>query len=324
MVRYGKRVSKCKKTDDRVMRRRLVQLTVCVGLFVSVYVSKEVFPHKLQRLSENVSQLVGTTTDFQAAFSQLGEGLINGESVIGELGDFCIEVFGGNGEEEVVAVSDIDYPTLQSTPSDTSATQLIKEQFSAVEGEEEIDGGEEEAIEEELSEYIESSSDIYQSSALAVGAICQLADEDLRALPAGYTYDTLSLGDLEWTTPVLGVISSPFGYRIHPLSGQDTIHNGVDIVGAVGDPIYAFASGTVEYIGESDVYGLYFRIDHGNGVKTFYAHCSQLFISKGDTVTMGEIVAEVGATGDVTGPHLHLELSCFDYLIDPALYIDTL
>ena len=86
----------------------------------------------------------------------------------------------------------------------------------------------------------------------------------------------------------------------------------------------AFASGTVEYIGQNDSYGLYLQIDHGNGVKSFYAHCSKLLVQKGQPVKIGETVALVGSTGTATGPHLHLELKYQKMHVNPAYYVDFL
>lgn len=314
MAQYGKRSAKKSGGEGIVLSRRLVQLMVCLGLFTAVYVTKGVFPHKIQRLSENITTLVGTTADLQAAFSGLGDAISSGDSIVDELGTFCIEVFGGTIQETVE--DEVDYSILVSNSQAISTTQLFQSSWS---GE-----GDQWTEDASLEEAMPSEVVAEEEAVMTVGQVYLEAEEDLRALPAGYTYDMLYLGDLEWTTPVLGEMSSTFGYRIHPLSGDDSIHNGVDLVGEVGDPIYAFADGVIEYIGESDVYGLYFRIDHGNGVKTFYAHCSQLLVSKGDTVEMGEVVALVGATGNVTGSHLHFEMLCNDILIDPTFYIDIL
>lgn len=92
----------------------------------------------------------------------------------------------------------------------------------------------------------------------------------------------------------------------------------------MGDPIRAFAAGTVEYTGEDDSYGLYLQVDHGNGVKSFYAHCSKIVVVKGQEVAMGEKVAEVGSTGDSTGPHLHLEMKYNKMHLNPAYYVEFL
>ncbi len=344
MTRYGKRVAPGRsygrrEDESQVMARRLIQLVVCLGIFTTVYVTKGVFPYKVQRLGENVTTLVTTTTDIRGAFSDLGDALSQGESVVAELGDFCVTVFGGTVEEDsAVAVlepqkisvesqSQVNQTTESDAISDSNSDSvdeldILDGLFSeiTVDAEETVAAVEEEAVTDTASYAIQAESAAVQ----AVGTVIQENNGDGQDLPVGYTVDLLSLGALEWTTPVLGVLSSGFGYRIHPLSGQNAIHNGLDIVGAVGDPIYAFASGTVEYIGESDEYGLYLRIDHGDGVASFYAHCSELLVHKGDAVTMGDVIALVGATGNVTGAHLHFELRYNDLYLDPALYIDTL
>ena len=98
------------------------------------------------------------------------------------------------------------------------------------------------------------------------------------------------------------------------------IQNGLMI--AFGTEIKAFADGVVEYIGQSDDFGLYFKITHKNGVSSFYAHCSKLLIQKGDTVTCGQTVALVGETGMATGPHLHLTIEKDKIRLDPAYYVD--
>ncbi len=302
MTRYGKR-SQRKSATERTISLRLVQLLVCLVIFSTVYVSKGVFPYKIQRLGDEITTLVTTTVDLKESFTQLGESLVEGNSVLEELGTFCVEVFGG--EAEVT----IEEPLVEEETTAETEVPIVQTPEAA----------------EELTEEVDTEVVVAEEPAImAVGQVYIAAEEGLRELPAGYTYDMLSLGGMERVTPVLGVISSGYGYRDHPLSGQDLVHNGVDIVGDVGDPIYAFGGGTVEYIGESDIYGNYLRIDHGNGVKSFYAHCNQLLVTKGDVIEVGDIIAEVGATGNVTGPHLHFELLCNDVHIDPALYIDSL
>ena len=140
-------------------------------------------------------------------------------------------------------------------------------------------------------------------------------------LPTGYTMDELSFGSLKSITPLVGPLTSGYGYRSHPVNGQYLFHGGVDIGANAGTPIVAFADGQVEYIGSDDSYGLYFQIDHGSGIKSFYAHCQQVFVQTGQNIQAGERVALVGATGITTGPHLHLELKCGNVRVNPSYYI---
>lgn len=115
--------------------------------------------------------------------------------------------------------------------------------------------------------------------------------------------------------PVDGSISSPFGYRINPVSDKLSFHTGLDIAADAGDSVKAAYYGVVEQAAEDDVYGKYIKINHGNGIETFYAHCSKLCVKVGDVVNQGEKIALVGSTGWSTGPHLH-----FSIIIDNVYY----
>ena len=128
-------------------------------------------------------------------------------------------------------------------------------------------------------------------------------------------------------------ISSPFGYRYHPVTGQWRGHTGIDIENGFGDSICAAASGTVSYVclpcpgsNYSDPsagggYGNYLMIDHGNGVVTLYGHCRNIYVSSGEYVSAGQVVAEVGSTGTSTGAHLHFEVRVNGERVDPTAYL---
>lgn len=98
-------------------------------------------------------------------------------------------------------------------------------------------------------------------------------------------------------------------------------HNGIDINGKTGDPIYASEAGKVEISGwNSRGYGYYIVINHGNGIKTLYAHSSKLIAEVGDTVSRGELIAYIGSTGRSTGPHIHYEVHVNGKTVNPLLY----
>lgn len=98
-------------------------------------------------------------------------------------------------------------------------------------------------------------------------------------------------------------------------------HTGIDIGGAVGTAIYAYKTGTVTFAGWGNGYGLHIKIDHGNGMTTYYAHCSELFASVGQQVTEGQMIAKIGMTGYTTGPHLHFEIRFNGVPVNPYPYI---
>ena len=118
--------------------------------------------------------------------------------------------------------------------------------------------------------------------------------------------------------PVTGVISSRYGDTEDRGKG----HGGLDIAAPSGTPIYACGVGTVIQAGwNNGGYGNLVIIDHGSGIKTYYAHCSKVFVSKGQKVSSGEKIAAVGSTGDSTGPHLHLEVRINGSRVNPQKYL---
>lgn len=108
--------------------------------------------------------------------------------------------------------------------------------------------------------------------------------------------------------PLAGAITSPFGDRIHPITGAKDFHNGIDIKGATGDKILAPYNGIVASRYYNDAGGNQLVINHDNGYSTGYAHLSKYYVSAGDRVVKGQVIAEVGNTGNSTGSHLHLTL----------------
>ena len=111
-------------------------------------------------------------------------------------------------------------------------------------------------------------------------------------------------------------ITSRYGAR------WGSTHTGLDIAAPTGTNIGAAAGGTVSYVNYSNVsYGNCIKINHGNGVETLYAHCSELFVSAGETVTQGQLIATVGSTGNSTGPHLHLEIRVNGMVVNPQHYM---
>ena len=118
--------------------------------------------------------------------------------------------------------------------------------------------------------------------------------------------------------PVTGRITSRFG-AVESI--RDHTHKGIDIAATRGTPILATASGTVTFAGWSSGYGYLVKIDHGNGVETYYGHCSKLYVSAGDTVEAGKQIAAVGSTGNSTGNHLHFEIRLDGKQVNPQTYV---
>jgi len=117
-------------------------------------------------------------------------------------------------------------------------------------------------------------------------------------------------------------ITSSFGVRKHPITGEEYKHTGVDIASPKGSDIFASEEGEVIYSDWLESYGKIIILEHSNGYHSTYAHCSSLLVNVGDTVEKNQVIATVGATGNSTGPHLHFEIRKDGEAIDPVTLIE--
>lgn len=131
----------------------------------------------------------------------------------------------------------------------------------------------------------------------------------------------LGSGRFCWPAPSYTRISSPYGYRIHPIYNTKKFHSGVDLAAPGGTNILAAENGKVISAGWNGGYGNCLVVDHGGGISTLYAHASRLLVSKGAYVTKGQVIAKVGTTGNSTGNHLHFEVLINGKTTDPMAYI---
>ncbi|MDE0643638.1 MAG: peptidoglycan DD-metalloendopeptidase family protein [bacterium] len=126
-------------------------------------------------------------------------------------------------------------------------------------------------------------------------------------------------GVLAW--PVSGGVTSPFGWRIHPIFGDRRLHTGIDLRARAGEPIYAAANGAVLLAEARGGYGQTVILSHGGGLTTLYAHLSRIGVSADQIVNAGDVVGYVGCTGFCTGPHLHFEVREVGNPVDPMTYL---
>lgn len=111
-----------------------------------------------------------------------------------------------------------------------------------------------------------------------------------------------------WPAGSTADVTSPFGYRIHPITGEYKLHTGVDIAVDYGTPVVAANSGVVRYAAYCGGYGLHVEIEHANGMASTYSHLSAVAVDMDQTVKAGDVIGYVGSTGNSTGPHLHFEI----------------
>jgi len=120
--------------------------------------------------------------------------------------------------------------------------------------------------------------------------------------------------------PLIGAITSAFGFRLHPIYNDIRFHSGIDFSAAEGTRVHSTGDGVVAFSGYDRGYGQKITINHGYGFKTIYAHLSKSLVRQGERVSRGEIIALSGNTGDSTGPHLHYEVKKNNVTVNPTAY----
>jgi murein DD-endopeptidase MepM/ murein hydrolase activator NlpD len=142
------------------------------------------------------------------------------------------------------------------------------------------------------------------------------AQRKAAGIASGAVEDSGGAGQFSW--PVTGTITSPFGWRSNPFGGAPEMHPGLDIAAPTGTTVTAAASGTIIMAQWYGGYGNYILIDHGGGYSTGYGHLSAIYVSNGQAVKRGQAIGAVGSTGNSTGPHLHFEVRIDGKPVDPA------
>ena len=174
---------------------------------------------------------------------------------------------------------------------------------------------ESEQMQEELMQQIANKKEEYQDA----------KDREQASSPViGGT--TTTVNGIKWTVPcTYGRVSSPFGYRYHPISGKWKMHNGVDLTGTQGTPIVATRSGYVTTAAyQAGGAGYYVSLSHGDGFGSIYMHMTHYVVSYGQYVEAGQVIGYMGSTGGSTGVHLHFGISYNGVYVNPAEYITSL
>ena len=172
-------------------------------------------------------------------------------------------------------------------------------------------------LETNIAEYTRNYEKMEQEEARVRAEIAAAARQTPASanLPAKY-----SGGAFQWPSPGYYTVTSPYGYRIHPIFKTQKLHRGIDIAVPSGSAIVAAADGVVIKSTYNSSYGYYVSINHGGGLVTLYAHNSSLAVSVGQSVKRGQRIATSGNTGNSTGPHLHYEVMLNGQTTNPMNY----
>ena len=309
-----------------------MRLAICGVIFVLLVAVKLLFPQTVSRLAQTAGDLIGRDADFKEAFAAMGRA-VSGEEPVGDsLQDAYTAVF-NPGEEDAVlasgtaAVSDYLDPAARLMRHYTLELPVPDEEESTGNGEAEDTSPaaeqvaaslpvEETAAVQEPPEEPAADQEVEETATAAASQVYTMP-----ALPENASLEQRNLG-FAHTSPIVAPLTSPFGWREHPVSGGTKFHYGVDLGAETGTDICAFADGEVYATGDSSSLGYYIMIQHADGYMTLYAHCSKITVTSG-AVTMGQKIAEVGETGIATGPHLHFELHDGDLYLNPIYYVEV-
>lgn len=312
-------------------RRRLTQLVICAAVFVLLVGAKLLLPSRIEPLRGRLTALMEQNMDVTGAFSAVGRAVSGTEAVSGALQDVFRAVFQPE-DSDAVAVS---APAPQfGEPDPLEAMRTFVRSGDSGAWMMRSAGGEGGTAQAE-------TADTAAASAAASTAPAAPANPSPAASASGETPRTMELSSVlyshenlpanvsleqavlgfAYTVPVRGTLSSNFGYREHPVDGEEKFHYGVDLAADTGTEIDCFADGVVASVGESTSYGKYLTVTHAGGYTTLYAHCSAISVSSGTAVKRGQMLAQVGQTGIATGPHLHFELHRGSVYLDPIYYV---
>lgn len=310
--RYGKHQAASKPTDAE--RRRLIQFFICGSIFVLLVAAKFLLPAKIQQLGGPMGQLLERNMDVTEVFSTVGRVFAGEED---GWSDLYRSVFHPEEEPAVEAGADASpsaMPTAKMTPNAAPSAGSQPEENSdapAISSENNAQPAPSPAPADPEPE----------NTNVSAQQLTYILYSD-KTLPDNVSMEQQVLG-FDYCTPVIGTMSSNFGYRAHPVEGDEKFHYGVDIAADEGTDIGCFASGTVTAVGESSSYGKYLTVAHAGGFSSLYAHCSKITVSSGASVNAGQKIAEVGQTGGATGPHLHFEIHAGATFLDPVYYVTT-
>jgi hypothetical protein len=289
-------------------KRKMAQLIICGVIFISLVTVKLLLPGKMTGIMKSMTSVMDRNMDVTQVFSAIGKAVSGKESFRETLGDVYQAVF--HPEVGTALETSADLPTDFGEPSPLAAMH----EFAAGAG----TCADWMHVEDTTPSGTSDAKAQTTDGSQAVNLSCVLYSD--KNLPKNVSLEQAVLG-FDYCTPVSGSLTSDFGYREHPIEGEEKFHYGIDIAANTGTPILCFAKGTVAAAGESSSYGKYIIVAHGGGYTTLYAHCSALVVRSGANVSEGQEIAKVGETGLATGPHLHFELHQGSTYLDPIYYV---
>ena len=304
-------------------RRHLIQLVACGSIFVLLVAVKLLLPGRMAQVNAKLTGMLEQNIDVQAVFSAVGRAVSGEADVDVALQDMYQAVFDPQEDSavEVSAPAGGEAVSLQ-LPAAIAPLRAFRTGTGSSDGWLDLPAAASQTAETTQTAEADQTAETAETASQGAAEASTLAyvlysDQNL---PDNVCLEQALLG-FDYCTPVMGTLTSDFGYREHPVEGEERFHYGIDIGAAAGTEIGCFADGTVTAVGESSSYGKYITVAHEGGYSTLYAHCSRIIASSGASVKEGDVIAEVGETGVATGPHLHFELHEGSQYLNPIYYV---
>lgn len=309
-MEYRRERPRERTTGSRPKRKKTgVRLLICITILAFTLFCKTAFSDGYKKLSTEVMRILCGSVDYEEAISCIGDA-VKGEVKVSEaLERAYTAAFGLKEEDEAIYTSE----------PDSAENRAEEDKAQAPESEEERTA---KAAPQAFTYWgaADDSVDENYKTAVVDAFTDSMGEYADKSPPDNVTYDFIDL-EFEYICPVDGAVSSSFGYRLHPNDGALRFHYGTDIAADKGTDIVAFADGKVIAVGDSASYGMYILIEHEDGVRTQYSHCSEIYAESGDKVIKGETIAAVGDTGNATGPCLHFEITEDGTYLNPEYYV---
>ena len=303
----------------------MVRLVVCGIIFVLLVAAKLLFPGALSSFAQSAGELIGGNADFKEAFAAIGRAISGEEGAGASLQEAYTAVFNpsrqkGEPQQEAGSAAPQAGPEVQPDGTEQAGPQRtgasVPAEADPAAGAERPQADMQAVVEAPVEQEAGETDDTATTEALSYVYT-------MPALPDNASLEQRNLG-FPHSSPILGALSSTFGWREHPVEGGSRFHYGVDLAADTGTEVRCFANGAVTAVGDSSSYGRYCVVAHEGGFSTLYAHCSRITVSSGAAVKRGQKIAEVGDTGMATGPHLHFELQREGTYLNPIYYVSAL
>ena len=315
-ARHGKR-----ETLSPGEKRHLVQLVACGSIFVLLVAVKLLLPGRMAQVNERLTGMLEQNIDVQGVFSAVGRAVSGEADVSVALQDMYQAVFEPQESPAVEASAPAGGEAVAlRLPAAIEPLRAFRIGTGSSDGWLDLPTAEtEETGQAAGTDPAAETAETAAQGGAEASTLAYVLYSD-RNLPDNVCLEQALLG-FDYCTPVMGTLTSDFGYREHPVQGEERFHYGLDIAAAAGTEISCFADGTVTAVGESSSYGKYITVSHRGGFSTLYAHCSRILAASGVSVKEGDAIAEVGETGVATGPHLHFELHQGSQYLNPIYYV---